>query len=109
MYNRALEVIPMNNNSISVESAYKQKRDCIIIALTGRTGSGCSTVAKILSSKSFNELDLHTPNTFSYKNADDRKYTIFHQYMSENDNWIPFTVIEGSAVLFSFVLEEGYD
>ena len=109
MSNKALEVIPMNNNSISVESAYKQKRDCIIIALTGRTGSGCSTVAKILSSKSFNELDLHTPNTFSYKNADDRKYTIIHQYMSENDHWIPFTVIEGSAILFSFVLQEGYD
>lgn len=99
----------MDNNSISVNSAYMQKRDCIIIALTGRTGSGCSTVAKILSSQSFNELDLHTPNTFSYKDSDDRKYTIIHQYMRENGHWIPFTVIEGSAILLSFVLQEGFD
>ena len=32
-----------------VEKIFKHREDFIIIGLTGKTGSGCSTIAKILS------------------------------------------------------------
>ena len=34
-----------------VNEMYRGKKDLIILGLTGRTGSGCSTIAKILESK----------------------------------------------------------
>ena len=99
----------MENNMLSIISAYKQKQDCIIIALTGRTGSGCTTVARILNRQRFSDLDLHSPEAVTFKTTDDRKYAIVHKYMNEGNNWSPFIIIEGSSILFSFVLQEGFD
>ena len=39
-----------------VNEMYRGKKDLIILGLTGRTGSGCSTIAKILESKEFKDL-----------------------------------------------------
>jgi adenylylsulfate kinase-like enzyme len=41
-----------------VSEIYKSKENLIIIELTGRTGAGCSAVAKILSTSKFKELDI---------------------------------------------------
>jgi len=37
----------------SVQNAFEQRHSLIIIGLTGRTGSGCSTTANILKTESF--------------------------------------------------------
>ena len=37
-----------NGVSQAVDKLFDERRDFIIIGLTGRTGAGCSTVAKIL-------------------------------------------------------------
>ena len=97
----------MRNNAQSVEKAYEQRNSLIILGLTGRTGSGCSTVAKILNENSFDNLNLHDPKTFDYQSRDERKYEVIYQFMS-NNRWKPFTIIEGSSIIFSFIIESGF-
>ena len=52
------------NNSLPVERLYEGRRNFSIIGLTGMAGSGCSTLAQYMSSKSFLDLvrkpeDIH--------------------------------------------------
>ena len=51
----------MRNYYDSVKNAFKQRHSLIIIGLTGRTGSGCSTTAEILKAESFEALHLKEP------------------------------------------------
>lgn len=91
----------------AVEKVYESLDECIIIGLTGRTGSGCTTTAGILSHKNFSELELATPKHKDFKDSEERKAAIVYKYMS--GNWKPFTVIEASSIIFSFIAEQGYD
>ena len=99
----------MANFSESVKNAYRERQSLIILALTGRTGSGCTTVSKILSKKSFKDLDVREPKTYDFSSRDERKYEVVYKYMSYQGRWEPFTVIGGSNVIFSFVVEKGFD
>lgn len=92
----------------AIKSLYSQRERFILIGLTGRTGSGCTTVSDILAKKSMEELDLRSYKTRDYKSADERKYSVIYRYMKEGDKWKSFTVIEASSVIFSFVLEGTY-
>lgn len=85
---------------------YKYRRETIVIGLTGRTGSGCTTVAEILKKSRFSELDLRAPKTYDFKDMEERKHEIIYKYMQEDDNWKGFYVVEGSAVILSFILEK---
>ena len=38
----------MSNTSTAINKIYEERQKFIILGLTGRTGSGCSTVANIL-------------------------------------------------------------
>lgn len=98
----------MNNFVQAIDKMYEYRNRTIILALTGRTGSGCTTVAKILSTEDFNSLDLKTPKTYDYLDAEERKQEIIYKYM-ENNHWKAFDIIEGSAVILSFIFERGYD
>ena len=42
-----------------VKQIYKLRKNFILIGLTGRTGSGCSTVAKILATENVQDLKSH--------------------------------------------------
>ena len=60
-----------------------QKQDFIIIGLTGRTGSGCTTSAKILSdgSKSFPEVtDLPQEEGYDLSELSQKRYDVTRQY-----------------------------
>lgn len=92
------------NYTNAVKKVYEELNDCIIIGLTGRTGSGCTTVSKILETKNFEELHLSTPKTYDFKNIEERKYQIIHRFMKHN--WVPFSTIEASSIILSFVLEK---
>lgn len=92
----------------AIKSLYSQRDKFILIGLTGRTGSGCTTVSEILAKKSINELDLQSYKTCDYNNADERKYSVIYRYMKEGNKWKGFTVIEASSIIFSFILEETY-
>lgn len=87
-----------------VHQIYKLRRDFILIGLTGRTGSGCSSVAKILSTRDFSDLktEFREINTQPWDN-DSRKNRIVHNYMQ--NHWYPFTVIQASDVIFYYALQ----
>lgn len=93
----------------SVKTAFQQRNDLIIVALTGRTGSGCSTVASILKSADFQELDFRLPKTIDFNNVDERKDAIIYNYMKSDQHWKRFTVIEASSIIFSFVIQAGIE
>lgn len=93
----------------AIENIYTYKKSMIVLGLTGRTGSGCTTTSKILEKASIEELDLKVPKTYDYTNAEERKQHIIYNYISKNDNWKGFTLIEGSSMIVSFVLERDYE
>lgn len=96
----------MKKYDSAVEKVYEELNKCIIIGLTGRTGSGCSSTSKILKTDSFDKLDLPAPKESNFSSVEERKYAIIHKYMK--NNWIPFTTIEVSSVILSFVFEKNY-
>lgn len=93
----------------AIAQVYKSKERLIIIGLTGRTGAGCSTVAKILETECFSTLDLKSPKQYDFNNSDERKDRIIFEYMSEQDRWRPFSVIEVSGLIFVSACEQGLD
>ena len=100
-----------NNTSFrhSVNMAYQERQCVIIIGLTGKTGSGCTTVSKILQKENFESLNLSTPKDHDFNNSNERKYAVVHRYMRQDGKWQPFSVISASSIIFSFVLECGWD
>ena len=99
----------MKNSNNSIDSVYAFRNDNIIIGLTGRTGSGCSTVANLLKTESFKDLPK-TENSRANDYAaleENLKQEIVYNYMDYGDHWRKFDVIEVSAIILSFVLEGG--
>lgn len=99
----------VNNMKDAISQVYEGKESLIIIGLTGRTGSGCSTVAQILEKKEFQDLDLHSAKQYDFQNSEERKERIIHEYMKVPGRWQPFSVIEVSGLIFASVLESGID
>ena len=66
----------MDNFSQAINKMYEYRNKTIVLGLTGMTGSGCTTVAKILSRETFGSLDLKPPKTYDYSDAEERKQEI---------------------------------
>lgn len=90
----------------AVRTVFDEREKFIVFGLTGRTGSGCSTAAGLLS-KNFEELCLPSPQSSGEGGADDRKYRLVHAYLQQS--WGRFQVIRGADVISSFVLERDFD
>ncbi|WP_312069904.1 deoxycytidylate deaminase [Lelliottia nimipressuralis] len=89
-----------NEESYALESIFKEKSNFIIIGLTGRTGSGCSTSAEILSSS---HLDLPDVSESHYQGNERRKYKIVQKYLTKHRkpfNWIQIRNIITYKILF---------
>lgn len=87
----------------AIKEIYKHRQDFIIIGLTGRIGSGCSTVAKIMQ----NNVDSFGIEQVGIaQNATDelRKKHIILKFFQKN--WQPFYTIRASDIIFSFILEK---
>lgn len=69
----------------TVKKIFDLRGKFAIIGLTGRTGSGCSTAAEIISQKTFKNLKLPQPKRNGVDlTHDDRKYQICYDYLSAN-------------------------
>lgn len=90
--------------SEAVERIFAERKDFIIIGLTGRTGAGCTTVARFLC-KEFK--DLQPPADNSIDSIQHREDKILYNYAK--NAWEPFRLIEVKHIIFSFVLEENFD
>ena len=91
-----------------VKQIYKLRQNFILIGLTGRTGSGCSTVAKVLETENVQDLKSNYRD-FNEGDIDNntRKDRIVHEYIKEN--WYHFTTISASDVIFFYALLEDFD
>lgn len=92
-----------------IRSLYRERDRLIILGLTGRTGAGCTTVSRILATESMQKLDLRSYKTCDFKSADERKYSVVYRFMKEGKKWKPFTIIEASTIIFSFIIERTFD
>ena len=91
----------------AVQHTYDERNNMIIIGLTGRTGSGCTTLAKILSNKNYDGLDLPDFRTHTYDCIEERKEYIIDRFFRYSDKWEPFTVIDVSSLILHIVFEQG--
>lgn len=103
---RKIEMVKNSGNAVNNMFTYRNK--IIILGLTGRTGSGCSSVAKILRKQEMDELDLKVAKSYDYYDSEERKQEIIYNYIKA-DNWKKFFVIEGSCIILSFILENGFE
>lgn len=87
----------------AVEKIFAERKDFIIIGLTGRTGCGCTTVANLLC-KEFAELQ--PPRAISNDTNAEREYKIICEY--SKNTWTPFRLIEMKHVIFTFILEYSF-
>ncbi|MGF1878592.1 deoxycytidylate deaminase [Photobacterium frigidiphilum] len=93
-----------NNNYLSsaLEKLHSKNEDFILIGLTGRTGSGCTTAAKTLASSQKDiQQSLFIGDTAD--NNQQRKQKILHKYFK--NNWQPFIHLKVSSVLTMMLLE----
>lgn len=91
--------------SNEVDFLFEQRKNFIVIGLTGKTGSGCTTVSNILE-KSFKEIELDKPKNNNFNNNDERKYRIIYQY--SNKNWHKFTRIQVASIITTFILDNSF-
>lgn len=101
-----------NNVNISenkiLSNIYHLRKKFAIIGLTGRTGSGCTTIAKLLSDSDFENLYARKPSEeYEGISNDERKYKIVYNF--SKSNWEPFTIITASDIIFYFVLSLSFD
>lgn len=90
-----------------IKQIYKLRRDFVLIGLTGRTGSGCTSVSRILEKENFTDLktEYKEINDGPWDN-DSRKNKIIYNYMKEH--WHPFRTIKASDVIFYYGLKLSY-
>lgn len=91
---------------MAIKNIYAEREKFIIIGLTGRTGSGCTTVSDILKTDKFEDLCLHEPKTTNFESNEERKYQIIYNYAKEH--WDPFYRISMTDVIFSFIFQYSF-
>jgi deoxycytidylate deaminase/dephospho-CoA kinase len=81
---------------------YGEDDDFIVFGLTGRTGSGCSTVAKILQSPK-NQIRHSLFDGMNPKTNEDRKQRIIWKHFETT--WFPFLLIQVRSIITTFILD----
>lgn len=92
--------------STGVSQVFAHRESFVVLALTGRTGSGCSTVAKILATDTFGNVEfpiLPTPPN----NHEDRKDRIVSNWLREH--WTSFRVVQASQIILLLSLSDPLD
>lgn len=94
-----------------VKNIYELRQKFMIIGLTGRTGSGCTTIANLLK-EDFQNLFPPVPAVHHAGiTNDERKYRIEYNFLKSvwNKKNFYFQVIKASDIIFYYVLKAGFD
>jgi deoxycytidylate deaminase len=87
--------------AVGLKNLFQRRADFVVIGLTGRTGSGCSTAANLLSQE-FDFLKA-TEVINTEPTPEQRKYRIARDYAASH--WKPFFNISISNIILSFLLD----
>lgn len=94
----------MDNEKIS--KLFLERSKFILIGLTGRTGSGCTTAANILESKEVPLFPEHKDATYAgtefYRGLSQKRYDVVKKYAEHN--WKEFYSIKVSDLLSAYLL-----
>jgi deoxycytidylate deaminase len=93
----------MDNTNL-ISNLLGERSNFILIGLTGRTGSGCTTTSKLLSEKlqfPF-ENEINYKNEIYFKDMDAKRYGIVRKYAVEHND--PFKVIKVSELISAKIL-----
>lgn len=71
------------SNTVDLNELYSNRTNFTVIGLTGRNGSGYEAIAEALT-KSFDELKLPDPNSFSFEHNSYKKYRIIYDFVKVN-------------------------
>lgn len=89
-----------------IDSIYNQRKNFIVIGLTGRIGSGCTTTANFLSEPKekhkLQDICIDDTSTDIHR----KKYVIDKFY---KQNWKPFTKIRASDIITTYILKYDFD
>lgn len=88
---------------LAIQKLYENRQKFILVGLTARTGSGCTSAAKILN-KDFSQIKL--PKPCSCQTNEDRKYKIIYNFAKAN--WKKFHLIEIRDIITTFIIENKY-
>lgn len=88
-----------NPSSRAIGSVYKENKKFIVIGLTGRTGSGCSTSAEILCNASI-ELPENAYSGITKNEL--RKHRIIRKFIG--NRWYPFKCLQVRTVITRYIL-----
>lgn len=91
----------------AIDNIYKEKREFIVLGLTGLTGSGCSFTANLLNTP----LDEWNFSFSEYEcsETDRRKFEIIKAYALANKEYFKFEIIEVKNAITSFILDKDYN
>lgn len=89
-----------------IETIYKNRKNFIIVGLTGRIGSGCTTTAEFLA-QSKHEHNLKEVCVDDNSSDNKRKKYIIHKYYKEN--WKEFKIIRASDIICTYILKYNFD
>jgi len=94
----------MTNAKRTMEKISNERSEFIVIGLTGRTGSGCSSVAQMLAQE-----DFYIPESSPmYESAvEKRKYNVLRKFYAKNHQ--PFICIQVRTILTYKILELNFD
>lgn len=84
-----------------LKQLFQRRSDFIVVGLTGRTGSGCTSASSLLG-RGFVELPLDAVAS-PLTTPEQRKYRIIHEFAQKN--WVPFQQISVTLVIVTFVVE----
>jgi|SRR5690554_1012255 len=87
----------------AIKKIYGDDDDFIVLGLTGRTGSGCSTIADILQSDKQN-INHGLYDGGSPATNQDRKDRIIRRFF--NSEWQPFLLLQVRSIITTFLLDE---
>jgi len=89
-----------------IETIYTERENFILIGLTGRIGSGCTTSANFLS-QTLNEHNLRTIQLENNSTDNKRKKFIIDKFY--RTKWKPFFSIRASDIITIFILKYDFD
>lgn len=85
----------------AISNLFRRRAEFIVVGLTGRTGSGCTTSSQLLS-RSLALLPLE-PIASPLQTPEQRKFRIIRNFADQN--WQPFTVVSVTQAIASFVFD----